>query len=121
MRPFLVASLLLLSRPAEAAVTQVLRGPLPPAQFRSHPLERLARTNALNLAIALPLRHREALTNLLRQIYDPASPNYRRFLTPEQFTERFGPTEADYRAVVTFALSNGLHVTGTHPNRTLLD
>ena len=40
----------------------------------------------LSLAIGLPLRNQEALTNLLAQIYDPASTNYHHYLTPEQFT-----------------------------------
>jgi uncharacterized repeat protein (TIGR03803 family) len=75
----------------------------------------------LNLAIGLPLRNQEALTNRLRQIYDPASPNYRHYLTPEQFTEQFGPTEKDYQAVISFAKANGLTVTATHPNRMLVD
>lgn len=78
-------------------------------------------SNQLQLAIELPLRNRETLTNLLREIYDPASPDYHHYLTPEQFTEKFGPTERDYRAVGAFARANGLTVTATHPNRLLLD
>jgi len=93
-----------------------------PAMVRSlRPVDRFAGTNQLNLAIGLPLRNREALTNLLRQIYDPASPNYHHFLTPEQFTERFGPAEKDYQAVIAFAKAHGLKVTTTHPNRMLVD
>ena len=38
-------------------------------------------------------------------------PNYHHYLTPEQFTERFGPTEQDYQAVIAFAKANGLTVT----------
>jgi len=75
----------------------------------------------LTLAIGLPLRNREALTNLLAEIYDPSSPNYHHFLTPEQFTEKFGPTEQDYAMVANFARVNGLTVTHTHPNRMVLD
>jgi uncharacterized repeat protein (TIGR01451 family) len=75
----------------------------------------------LNLSIGLPLRNREALTNLLAQIYDPASTNYHHYLTAEQFTEQFGPTEEDYAKVIGFAQANGLSVTKTHPNRMLLD
>lgn len=69
----------------------------------------------------MPLRNQEALTNLLRQLYDPANPNFRHYLSPEQFTERFGPTERDYQAVTAFAQSNGLIVTARHRNRMLLD
>ncbi len=61
------------------------------------------------------------LTELLQRIYNPASPDYRHYLTPEQFAKMFGPTEQDYQAVVTFAKTHGLTVTGTHPNRMLLD
>ena len=57
---------------------------------------------------------------MLHRLYDPASPDFRRFLTPDQFTEQFGPTEADYQAVIAFANSNGLAVTRTHRNRTLV-
>ena len=85
------------------------------------PVGRLPGAQRLNLAIGLPLRNQQELDALLQQLYDPASPNYRRYLTPEQFTERFGPTETDYQALMDFAKSNGLTVTVTHPNRVVLD
>jgi len=75
----------------------------------------------MNLAIGLPLRNQSELASLVQQIADPASPNYRHYLTPEQFAERFGPTEADYQALASFLRANGLEVTGTHPNRMILD
>jgi subtilase family serine protease len=75
----------------------------------------------LNLAIGLPLRNADQLETLLQQISDPASANYQQYLTAEQFTEQFGPTEDDYQALIDFSESNGLVVTGTHPNRTILD
>jgi uncharacterized repeat protein (TIGR01451 family) len=78
-------------------------------------------TNELNLAIGLPVRNREGLSNLLQQVYDPASANYHKYLTPDEFASRFGPTEQDYQAVIHFAESHGLVVTGTHPNRMILD
>ena len=102
---------------------QHLHGQLPEAVARFHlqPAGRLSATQRLNLAIGLPLRNQQALDDLLQQIYDPASPKFRQYLTPEQFTELFGPTEQDYQAVVDFAKANGLSVTGTHPGRTLVD
>src|SRR5690348_7029314 len=75
----------------------------------------------LNLSLGLPLRNREALSNLMAQIYDPTSANYGHYLTPEQLTEHFGPTEKDYRDVIEFARKNGLTVARTHANRMLLD
>src|SRR5262249_20607874 len=82
---------------------------------------RLPASNRLDLIIGLPLRNRETLTNFLDQLYDPASTNFHRYLTPEQFAERFGPTEQDYQAVIAFARSAGFKVAATHPNRTLLN
>ena len=107
--------------PGQTSERQTVSGSLPPALARTTPLDRLNGTNELHLAIGLPLRNREALTNLLQQIYSPASPIYRRYLTPEQFAAQFGPTEADYQAVIDFAKANALAVTATHPNRVLLD
>src|ERR1035437_4070636 len=107
--------------PAPARARQTLRGHVPPALGQLRALERLAGTNRLNLVIGLPLRNREALDSLLGQLYDPASPDYHQYLTPGQFAERFGPTPQDYEAVLAFAKANGLRVTGTHPNRTLVD
>jgi subtilase family serine protease len=108
--------------PAWPAERQVLQGHVPEAVARGlAPAGRLPAWQALHLAIGLPLRHREALTNLLRQLYDPASPLYHQYLNPEQFTASYGPEEKDYQALRQFAESHGLTVTGTHPNRMVLD
>ena len=71
----------------------------------------------LNLAIMLPLRNQAELTGLLSRLYDPASPDYRQFLSVAEFTERFGPSVEDYQSVVDFARANGLNVTDTPANR----
>ncbi|MGD0258926.1 MAG: choice-of-anchor tandem repeat GloVer-containing protein [Verrucomicrobiota bacterium] len=107
--------------PARAGERQTLQGHVPPAVGRLPALERLASTNRLELVIGLPLRNREALAGLLGQLYDPASRGYRQYLTPGEFAERFGPTPEDYEAVIAYAKANSLRVTGTHPNRTLVD
>ena len=82
---------------------------------------RLPGSARLDLSIALPLRDLEGLKMLLDLISDPASPEYRHYLSPQQFAERFGPTEEDYRKVIDFAESNGLRVTARTPNRMLVD
>ena len=105
---------------AAGADTVQLTGHVPAIVSQLASKGHFASTN-LNLAIGLPLRNSEALTNLLQQISDPRSANYHKYLTPAQFTEQFGPTEADYEAVVNFALKNGLRVTARHSNRMLLD
>jgi uncharacterized repeat protein (TIGR01451 family) len=109
------------STPAAGAGLVMLRGQVPAVVSKLPALGSLPATTNLDLAIGLPLRNQEALTNLLQQIYDPASPNYHHYLTPDEFTAQFGPTEQDYQAVIDFAKANGLTVTVTHPNRMVLD
>ena len=109
------------SSPAAGASRVMLRGHVPAVVSGLQPQGLLSATKDLNLAIGLPLRNREALTNLLREIYDPASPNFHHYLTPEEFTARFGPTEQDYQKVIDFAKANGLSVVNSHPNRMVLE
>jgi len=99
----------------------MLHGHVPKTVSRLKPVERLPGTQHLRLAVCLPLRNQLELAELLRQLSDPASPNYRQYLTPEQFTDRFGPSKSDYQAVIEFAKANGLSVKGVHPNRMLVD
>jgi subtilase family serine protease len=116
-------SLLFLSAASvPAAERQTLQGHVPAAvaKLNMQPMGRLPATKRLNLAIGLPLRNQSTLTNLLRQLYDPASTNFHRYLTPEQFSEQFGPTDAAYQTVLQFAASNGFTVTATYAHRELV-
>lgn len=85
------------------------------------PIGHLSATQSLRLVLALPLRNQPALDDLLQKLYDPSSSSYHQFLTVEEFTARFGPTQEDYDAVIRFAEANGLRVAGTSPNRVNLD
>ena len=82
---------------------------------------RLASDQEISMTFALPLRNQDELRALLSRLYDPADPLYGRYLSPQEFADRFGPTQAEYDAIAAYARSLGLTVTGTHPNRTLLD
>ncbi len=75
-------------------------------------LGRLPETQQIQLDIVLPLRDQAGLDQFLIDLNNPASASYRQFLTPQEFTARFGPTQADYDAVVAFAKANGLAVVG---------
>src|SRR5882724_9609055 len=105
---------------AAGSGTVKLHGHVPAVVSQLQAKGRLSANTNLSLAIGLPLRNTAVLTNLLREIYDPSSTNYHRYLTPDEFTAQFGPTEQDYQAVSNFAKANGLTVTKTHGNRVLL-
>jgi subtilase family serine protease len=76
------------------------------------PTGRLAADRVMTLDVVLPLSDQAGLNSFLKALYDPASPTYRQFLTVQEFTARFGPSQADYDAVVQFAKANGFAVIG---------
>jgi subtilase family serine protease len=78
------------------------------AQFVS----RLPETQSMRIDIVLPLRDQAGLDSFLQDLYDPSSPSYRHFLTVQEFTAKFGPTQQDYDAVIRYAKANGLSVVG---------
>ncbi|HUO27554.1 MAG TPA: S53 family serine peptidase [Candidatus Aquilonibacter sp.] len=82
---------------------------------------RLPATRSMRLVFVLPLRNQAELDSVLRELYDPFSPSYRQFLTVEEFTSRFGPTQQDYESVISFARANGLAVVGISRNRLNVD
>lgn len=87
----------------------------------ARPAGRLSATTGLTFAVSLPLRHQSELQQFLLDLYNPASPNYHHYLTPQEFTDRFGPTEQDYAAVKAFAAANNFKISGEHPNRMVLE
>jgi len=113
------AMLLWSSYPASAA--QLLPGHLPQAVAESSPAGAMPRSDRLTLSVGLPLRNSGELNDWLQQVVEPASPNYRKYLTAAEFTERFGPTEEDYQALSAFFRARGFAVSGTYANRMVLD
>src|ERR1700678_3888367 len=71
---------------------------------------RLPLTQSMHFDIVLALRHQPELLNFLQEVYDPSSPSYRHFVTVPEFTERFGPSQEDYDAVIAFAKASGFTV-----------
>ena len=115
----------LLITPVQAQVVgqqpTVLGGNVPVVVTNLQPVGNLPASENLNFVIELTLHNQAGFNTLLQQIYDPTSPNYHHYLTPDQFTAQFGPSEQDYQAVIAFVQSNGFTITGTHTSRMLLD
>lgn len=117
----LTAIFLCFEATAQTTARQLVQNSVPPAVSQLTSIGRLPEGTPLNLSIGLPLRNKNVLDELVKEMYDPASPNYHHFLTPDQFTEQFGPTENDYQTAENFFRTNGLTVTGEHRNRLVLD
>ena len=104
---------------AQTTLTSSLAEPVRNAHAAA--LQPAPASQVLQLVLSLPLRNESALDALLAQINDPRSPQYRKYLSPEEFTAQFAPTQADYDAVVAWARAKGLTVTGTVANRRLIE
>jgi len=105
---------------ADAPLKQ-LTGHVPAAVRQLNPKGSPPATNRMNLAIGVTPRDSVGLSNFLANLYDPFNPQYHHYLTPDQFAEQFGPSNADYAAVISFAESHNLPVTAIHANRLVLD
>ena len=112
---------LILATSTLAEERRIIPGHLVPAVAHLQPIGSLPATNHLRLVIGLPCRNQAELDGLLAALNDPASTNYHQWLTPEQFSQRFGPTEEDYQKVVDFAGVQSLKVVGLSSNRMLVD
>jgi len=81
----------------------------------------LPATNRLQLAIGLPLRNQDTLTNLIPKLYAPGNTNFHRYLTPAQFAEQFGPVDTDYQTVLNFVKSHHCEAVQEYGNHALVD
>ncbi|MGA2244152.1 MAG: protease pro-enzyme activation domain-containing protein [Verrucomicrobiota bacterium] len=117
----LTALLLSVAMSLHAQTQITVPGHVPSAVAHLKSVGSLPATNQMRLVLGLPLRNQSQLDSLLAELQDPASTNYHCWLTPDQFTERFGPTREDYQKVVDFVQRKGLKVAGLTPNRLLVD
>ena len=78
----------------------------------AQPTGRLPESQLMSLDLVLPLRDPAALESFLSEVYNPVSSSYHHFVTPAEFTEKFGPTRENYDAVVKYAATHGLTITG---------
>ncbi len=82
------------------------------ASGRAQFVGQLPATQALLFDIVLPLRDRAGLQNFVQEVQNPISPSYHQFLTPQEVTARFGPSQEDWDALVAFAKASGFDIIG---------
>jgi len=85
------------------------------ATDNSLPMERMV------LSLRLSPEKQAELDLLLDEQQDPASPNFHRWLTPEEFGERFGPSTDDIDAITGWLTSNGFAVEEVGKGRTWIN
>lgn len=129
MRPFLPSCKLLLpllasslcfaaqadriSGPIDSSQTVALARSVHPKaqpQYDQGPVEPSFPISYVTLAIAPSPSQQAALDQLLVQQQDRQSPNYHKWLTPEQYAERFGLSQDDVNKIMAWLKSQGLTV-----------
>jgi subtilase family serine protease len=65
----------------------------------------------------LPLRDPQGAAALAKAVSTPGDPQYRHFLSPAAWINRFAPSKSDYRAVVNFLTSEGATISATPASR----
>ncbi|HTY55662.1 MAG TPA: protease pro-enzyme activation domain-containing protein, partial [Candidatus Binataceae bacterium] len=69
----------------------------------------------LTLEITFALRNPSALAKLQAEQQQPGSPNYRHWLTPDEFNAQFGPTPEDFKAVSDWLSQQGFTIVESNP------
>jgi subtilase family serine protease len=62
-----------------------------------------------------------ALRKLLDEQLDQTSPNFHKWLTPDEFGQQFGPSSEDIRSVTSWLESHGFQVAGVSKGRTVIE
>jgi hypothetical protein len=81
----------------------------------------VAPTARLQATVALRPRRPRALAAYAQAVSDPSSPDYRRYLSVDQFRRRFAPSPSSVRAVRSQLRARGLTVTATSANGLSVD
>jgi hypothetical protein len=111
-----LVGLALCSLPRRAAAQTVPLAGNHPANISSLPLAGpLDPQKQLTLDVVFALRDDAGRAQLQAEQQDPSSPNYHRWLTPEQFNARFGPSPADFKAVDDWLSERGFTIVERNP------
>ena len=87
-------------------------------QYDRGPIDGSFRLDNVTMTFKPSAGQQAALDKLLGEQLDPSSPNYHHWLTPEQFADRFGLSQADMGRVVSWLEDQGFTINLTARGRT---
>jgi kumamolisin len=115
---------------AAVAAPTALAAPQPRVALQSDAVSGLNQARSLgelpaqqrvSVAVSLNLRNGTELDRTIAAVNDPHSPQYGHFLTPEQFTARFGPTDDQVTRVKEYLRGQGLSIDSVSANHLTVD
>ena len=86
-------------------------------EFDEGPVDPAMKLNYLTLTLKVSASQQVELDRLLRDQQDPSSPNFRKWLTPEEYADRFGASPADLEKISSWMKSEGFDVISTARGR----
>jgi hypothetical protein len=113
----------LITQPVDDSQLTVLKGNTHPL---ARPLYDMGKApadlpmNRMLLVLKRSPEQEHALRKLLDDQQDKVSPDYHKWLTPEQYGKQFGPTDSDMQTIVLWLQSQGFQV-GSTKGRTVLE
>ena len=109
--------------PAQAAPVaraKLSRSNVTPGLQRADKLGRADPHQQLTIGVNLALRNQTQLEALIAQVSDRNASNYGHYLTPDQFTATYGPTQVQVQEVTDVLSADGLSVGLVSSNRTIV-
>lgn len=74
----------------------------------------------MQLLLHRPDAEQRALDKLSKDLHDPASPHYKKWLSAKEFGRRFGVADSDIKQVSAWLTAHGFHVDGVSGSRTMI-
>ncbi len=94
--------------------------PLAQAQYDRGPANTSLPTGRMMLVLKRSAQQEADLTQYLSSLQDSASPNYHKFLTPEQFGKLYGISDEDLQAVSTWLQAKGFTIADVSKARNII-
>lgn len=111
-------------QPIDNSVLTILKGnvhPLARAQYDRGPADASIKADRMQLLLRRSPAQEFALHQFLASLQDTNSPQYRKWLTPEQFGDRFGVSQADLQSISAWLAANGFKVNRVNKARTIVE
>ena len=115
---------ILITKPVDENQLAVLKGnthPLARAEFDRGAAPADLPMNRMLLVLKRSDEQESALRSLIDNQQDKASPNYHKWLTPEQFGKQFGPSDQDIAQVTSWLQSHGFQIAQVSKGRTVIE
>src|SRR5260370_42191601 len=105
---------------AAAEVSDAVTIELPAVSSASKLISPAEVDKLINIVLVLPLSDETGADEFARRVSAPNDPLYRKYLTPQEYGEKFGPSVAEYSGLENWAKTNGLFVQERNIARTTL-